>query len=368
MASLNRRLQSLIIDHAVNVRGYTANVVRRMITVLNRSDADIFEELHRRLQYMDPDSFTIERLDALLATVRELNRDAYAMFDSDFRDELGLFTEFEVGFYTNMLAKNMPPAVPVAKINIDQVYSAALARPFQGALLREWIAAQERDKAIAIRRAVADGFVQNKTTDQIVREIRGTAAKGYSDGTIEVSRREAQAIVRTALSHYSATAQDRVYENNLDVLKEYVWTSTLDLRTTPECQVRDGKRYTAEENPKPIGHTYKWLAGPGKLHWNCRSTKLPVTKSWRDLGIDIDEFNPSERASMDGQVPSKMDYEEWLKEQSPERQDEVLGPTRAKLFREGNLSLKELYSAQGEELTLEELRKRQASAFTRAGL
>lgn len=366
--SLNRVLQSLIIDHDVNVRGYTTNVVRRMIATLNRSDDAIFTELLARLSYMDPDAFTITRLDALLSSVRELNRDAYGTLSDEFRKELGEFTEFEVGFFQSMLARNLPPALPVAKVSIDQVYAASLARPFQGALLKDWIAEQEEHKARLIRRTVADGFTQNKTTDVIVREIRGTAARGYSDGIIEISRRDAEAVVRTALSHTAAFAQDQVYERNFDLLKEYVWSSTLDLRTTPQCQIRDGKRYTAAENPKPIGHDLPWGAGPGRLHWGCRSSKLPVTKSWRDLGVPIDEFEPADRASLDGAVPSKMTYEEWLREQTAERQDEVLGTTRAALFREGKLPLSKLYDKNGEELTLEELRKRQASAFKRAGL
>ncbi|HEX8551811.1 MAG TPA: phage minor head protein [Abditibacteriaceae bacterium] len=365
---LNVRLQSLIIDHAVNVRGYTANVVRRMISVLNRADDGIFTELVRRMAYMDPDSFTMIRLDAMLASVRELNRDAYAAFDRDLRAELGAFTEIEIGFFQGMLGKAAPPVFPVAKVAIDQVYTAALARPFQGALLKDWMADQEAHKAKLIRRTVADGYTQNKTTDVIVRELRGTASKGFKDGIIETTRRSAEAVVRTSLSHYSAVTSERVYSQNFDLIKEYQWTSTLDTRTTPLCQIRDGLRYTAEENPKPIGHRYPWGSGPGMLHWNCRSTKTPITKSWKDLGVDIEEFSPTERASMDGTVPEKLTYEDWLRDQSAERQDEVLGPSRGKLFRDGELSLGEMYSARGEELTLEELRKKQASAFTRAGL
>jgi SPP1 gp7 family putative phage head morphogenesis protein len=366
MPSINRTIQSLLINHAVNARGYSANVLRRMIATLNRSDDAIFRELNRRLQYMDPDSFTIQRLDGMLDSVRQMNTAAYAEFDSGLRSSLRELSIFEVAFQTDMLARVSGFAFPVAKVVPEQVYAASLARPFQGALLREWIAGQAEDKAQRIRRTIADGFVQNKTTDQIVRDIRGTQAKGFSDGVIEISRRDATAVVRTALSHTAAFAQQEVYDANDDLIKGYTWGATLDTRTTPQCQVRDGKEYNKQF--KPVGHSYPWGAGPGLLHWNCRSVRIPIIKSWRDLGIPIDEIEPSTRASMDGQVPAKTDYEEWLKDQSAERQDEVLGPTRAALFRDGNLSLADLYSANGEELTIEELRKKSAEAFKRAGL
>jgi hypothetical protein len=46
----------------------------------------------------------------------------------------------------------------------------------------------------------------------------------------------------------------------------------------------------------------------------------------------------------------------WLKRQGDARQDAVLGPVRARLFRGGKLTLRELLdAASGRALTLEEL-------------
>lgn len=363
---VNTRLRDAQIDHAVNLRAYSDNVVRRIIAILNRADAGIFTDLVTKLAKLTPERFTIKRLEVLLESVRRLNVDAYAKVDSALREELQGLTHLEVAFQSGTLAKNLPPVIDVARIDLEQVYAGAMARPFQGGLLSDFIKDQEAYKAKLIRRTIADGYVQNRTTDEIVRQLRGTKALAYRDGILEVTRREAAAIARTAISHTSQFAKDRVAEANADILSKLQWLSTLDGRTTPECQVRDNKTYTLKHDP--IDHEYPWGAGPGRLHWQCRSTYAMITKSWKDFGIDAKEFTPAQRASMDGSVPADTDYADWLKRQSPERQDSILGPTRGALLRDGKLTLDDMRDTWGKPLTLEQLRALYTDAFKRAGL
>lgn len=362
----NTKIRDAQIDHAVNLRAYSDNVVRRIITILNRADAGIFSDLVVKLERLTPERFTIKRLEVLLESTRVMNRDAYAHVDETMREEVRGLTSLELQFQEGMLARNTPPSIDIARLDVNQVYAGAMSRPFQGELLSEFIKDQEVSKARIIRRTIADGYVQNRTTDEIVRTLRGTRQNKYRDGALEVTRREAAAVVRTALSHTSQFAKDRVAEANEDILGNLQWLSTLDSKTTPECQVRDNKLYTLKH--EPVGHDYPWGAGPGRLHWQCRSTYTMLTKSWRELGVDIDEFDAGDRASMDGSVPADTDYATWLADQSRERQIEILGPTRAALFNEGGLDLEELRNARGEEITLDELRARYTAAFKRAGV
>lgn len=125
------------------------------------------------------------------------------------------------------------------------------------------------------------------------------------------------------------------------------------------CRIRDGKRYSADKH-KPIGHKLSWMGGPGAAHWNCRSTAVPLLKGQDEL------FGT--RASADGQVDANLSYGDWLKQQPAEVQDEILGPSRGKLFRAGGLTLDRFYNDRGRFLTLDQLRERAASAFAKAGL
>ncbi|MCV5706845.1 hypothetical protein OFN27_27100, partial [Escherichia coli] len=95
-----------------------------------------------------------------------------------------------------------------------------------------------------------------------------------------------------------------------DLSKGKQWLSTRDNRTTPQCRIRDRLKYTL--NNKPVGHSVPYLQGPGKIHFCCRSTETFILKSAKELGIDVRDISPAERASMDGVVAGDTTYREWF--------------------------------------------------------
>ncbi|HID8114585.1 TPA: hypothetical protein ACXIFN_003677, partial [Proteus mirabilis] len=85
------------------------------------------------------------------------------------------------------------------------------------------------------------------------------------------------------------------------------------------------------------------------------STETLVTKSWRELGIDLDEMDVGTRASMDGQVPADTSFLDWIQRQPEWRQRQVFGETRFKLMKEGGMHPTEFYTDKGEFISLEQL-------------
>lgn len=372
MASVNEKLADAAVSHAVDFQQYSNGVVRRVIALLNRVDADLFMQLGAALDRLPSESFTVDRLEQLLYSVRALNLQAYQAVERELSDTLRQFVVYESGFQHSLFASVIPPQivtdVAIVAVNAEQVYAAAMARPWQGTLLREALASLEASRAKQVRDAVRMGYVENQTTGQIVQRIRGTRAKGYADGLFQAPRQHIEAITRTALSHTAAFTRERFYEANLSLIKSERWTSTLDGRTSEPCILRDGKDYTPGAH-KPIGHSLPWGGGPGAYHWNCRSTATPITRSWKELGgADIESFSPSTRASMDGAVPADQTYGEWLKRQSAARQDQVLGATRGKLLRDGGFTVERFANDKGRWLSIEELKARDAAAFAKAGV
>lgn len=365
----NDKLLDLTVSHLVDLQSYSTGVVRRLSALLNRADADLFSQLTQALDNLPPQSFTVERLESLLVSVRQLNLSAYQVLERELTDELRNFAEVESVFQAGVVRAAIPAEivgqVSIARVSAQVVYTAAFSQPFRGRLLREWAKSIEADRMVRIRDAVRLGYVESQTVQQIVNRIRGTRAKGYKDGIIEIDRRNAAAVATTAISHVAGVARDQFMAANSGSMKAVVWVATLDARTSELCRIRDGLNYTAETH-RPIGHKIPWLAGPGRLHWRCRSCSAPVLKSWRELGLT--DLPPSTRASMDGQVPEDLTYAKWLKRQSAARQDEILGETRGRLMRSGGLDLEQFYTDRGVPLTLQELAEKNAAAFKAAGV
>lgn len=370
MTTVNERLLDESIAHALYLSRYSTGTAKKMVKLLNDSDKELSARLLVALEDADADSLTVQRLNTLLRDVRKFNSQAVEHVFSALGNDLRDYASYEAQYQYDLLSHLLPDIVteryPLTGLSPHQVYAAAMARPFQGRLLSEWADNIADDRMTRINNAVRLGYLNGDTTEQIIRKIRGSRARQYKDGIIESGRRNVMAVVKTAVGHIAAVARDDFASANDSVIKGKRWVSTLDLRTTPGCIIRDGREYTVDN--KPVGHHIPWLQGPGRLHFCCRSVYTFITKTFREMGIDIDEIPEATRASMDGPVPASTTYVEWIQRQSPERQKKVLGAIRAKLLRDGGIKPDEFFTDRGEWMTLEELKETDYQAFADAGV
>ena len=359
MATVNDRLRDEAIAHTLWISRYSTGVANRMVKLLNESDAELTARLLVAMDSLPTSRFTVGRLESLLGSVRELNQQAIAAMQISLADELlqlaGQQTGYQLSLFDTLLPQQVKERYPLQGIAPAMVYAAAMAQPFQGRLLSEWSDNLEADRMSRITNTVRRGYLLGDTTEAIARKVRGHANKGFQDGALQVSRANASSITKTAVNHLAATARFSFADANGDILKGKQWLSTLDNKTTHTCIIRDRLRYALDN--KPIGHKIPYLQGPGRIHFCCRSTETLITKSWRELGIDIDEMDEGTRASMDGQVPEDTSYLDWLVRQPPQRQDQVLGLSRAILFRTNKLKLNDMFTDNGEWITLEKLKE-----------
>lgn len=96
-------------------------------------------------------------------------------------------------------------------------------------------------------------------------------------------------LARTEILDAHRAAAQVGQETNGDVLDGWVWHAKLDTRTCPSCWAKHGTRHPLSE------------AGPID-HQQGRCSRTPKTKSWADLGFDIDEPDdliPDARATFD---------------------------------------------------------------------
>ena len=353
--NVNDAIRDLEIRHQVHLQRLSSGLLSQLIRILDNADAEIVAKLLARGATLEG-SFTSVRLEKLLEAIREINHEAHVLVGRELRKELLAVAGYESRYQQQLIQSVLPIRWDFVSPSAELLKAAVTARPFQGRLLKEWVSELDEAKFRRLRDAVRFGVVQGETVDQIVRRVRGTRAMRYADGVMQIGRRGAEAMVRTAVAHTTTVGRNELYQANSDLIAGEQWVSTLDTRTCPQCMGLDGQRFEI---------------GKGKqtpAHIGCRCIRVPVTKSWRDLGFDIDDQPPATRASMSGQVSATETYGSWLKKQPASVQDEALGPTRGALFRKGGLPVDRFTNRVGDELTLDQLRRLDEEAFQKAGL
>lgn len=234
----------------------------------------------------------------------------------------------------------------------------------------EWWKGQAQDLQTKFAAQMRMGMLKGEGIPDLVARVRGSKENGYQDGIMQASRAQAEALVRTSVQTVANEAKIATYRENSDVIKGIQWVSTLDSRTTPICRALDG--CTWDLNLQPVIGGKAW---PGPVaHWNCRSTQIPITKSWKELsgknvGATDEMINErfqqktgekdalaKTRASMDGQVASKLTFDDWMKTKGEEFQDQVMGQAQANLWRQGKITMSDLTDQKNRPLSLDQLK------------
>jgi len=181
-----------------------------------------------------------------------------------------------------------------------------------------------------IKREIQFGIAEGETTEQIAKRI--------TELSNNRTKAQAKAVVQTIANHVGTQARNEVFKENEYLFKGDRWTSVLDSKTSPICQMRDGRIYPIGEGPFP------------PAHYHCRSVRIPELYNKYKL------VKESTRQSESGPVSNKLNYSDWLKTQSKAVQVEVLGEARAKAFRANKLPLNRYIDRKGVYYTLDELK------------
>lgn len=363
--SVNDDILDAQISHQIGLLRYSNSVLNKIIALLNRVDDDLIDQISK-FDALVAAGLSQSRLKKMLDALRVVNKKAHGDIRLALRNEIRALGIYEAEFQQRVIVKIAPVNLVLTVPTSAQVYAATMAKPFQGILLKEMFAGLEQSTYSRLRNAIRMGYVEGQTTDEIIQKVRGRKSNNFKDGILEGNRNSVAKVIRTALGHTAAIARDETYNQNAHVIKGVGWVSTLDGSTTQQCRDRDGKAYTLDH--KPIGHGLTLNGGPGRIHWLCRSSSTPILKSWKELGIDLKEAPEGTRASMDGQVPAKTTYYDWLKSKPASFQDNVLGRKKALLFRNANLPPEKFIDRSGKAYTLDQLKVRETKAWDRAGL
>lgn len=342
--SVNDAILDDIILRTVMFERFSNREAAAAIRILNNDVIpDVVDRLQRGLERAKSRGPTVtiesqKQLRVMMAGVDSTIRQGVERISSNARSNLQELALAERTFMVDALRETPPVRLSVATPHAATIKAVVERRPFQGRFLREWWADVDVVSRREIRRQVNIGLVSGDSTAQIVRRVRGSASAAFGDGTAARIKREAERVVRTAVNHTTNRARGVVYEENADLLAGVMWVSTLDTRTSSICQSLDGQVFPVNSGERPPAHPL------------CRSTTTPVLKSGAELGLA-----PGMRASMDGEVPEKVKYPEWIARQSYERQVTALGRTKADLLQSGKASFSDFHTRDLRPLSVREI-------------
>lgn len=321
---------------------------------------DLFDELAALIVKVDPTAvqsrYQQDRVERIMEEAAELVGPAFDDMRKDVRAELAKLAVQQtdamirtLGTATDFVAdlSSGDMSINFAKRIIDR-------NPFQGShdtarLFSEWVELAGQKTVNDVRARIQVGMLNNEDIGSLVRRVRGRSngRGGFTGGVLESSTRDAEAIVRTAVNDIANTAHQMVYRANANVVTHLEWTAALDVRVCPYCAALDGRRWAIDDPA---------IRRP-PIHFNDRCVMVPII-DWEGLGLTPpDEGTRSARnaAGKSVQVSAGMDFGAWLKTMPIEQQEEVLGKGKARLFRQGRVSLKDLIRRDGSIVRLDEL-------------
>ncbi len=213
--------------------------------------------------------------------------------------------------------------------------------PVGGRILNDWVM---RSFESAIQQEMASeiltGYLKGEGTAKMSRRLRNA---------FDLVKRDAETLTRTWVADANNNAAKMVYDANSDIIEGEEWCATLEVNTKAgrgtclRCAGLDGRVYPLdEEHIRP------------PLHPRCRCLMVPKTKTYRELGLDIDELREVARPytiKHGGKIGRIGDFDgtfdKWIFTQSEKYQLDVLGPNRLRLIKEGKIKFSDLVDEHG---------------------
>lgn len=390
----NELLLDALVRHQIGLLRLSSGIRTRVWELLDATEADVRSQIRNRLRRSLPGEVSpanLRRMERLLESLRETRLSAWSDVRKLWIEELRALSVAEPSFMAGAIRIIFPVEIGLAIPEASTLHALVSSTAFQGRTIRGWADDVAQADLARMEQQVRIGLVQGESPAALSRRVVGTVSLRGANGVTAISRRQAETITRTAVSAISSSASREFALLNREIAPRELFVATLDSRTTPICRSLDGKTFPIDEGPVL------------PLHWNERSRRVPIvdgevigdrpirpftqrqflrefakregfpaptTRDGLPRGTKgaFDEFSRSRIRELTGTVPARTSYAEFLGNQSAAFQDDILGPTRGRLFRSGGVTLDRFVDETGRELSLAELARFDAEAFRAAGL
>lgn len=337
-----------------------AVAIAQLVNVLREVKADILKRLDAEAAGLARiTDWNRERMRELDKWADEVLAGANAALVSTITESSILAATASLATYNAMLSfEGKAKAVTTLNMTAQQIRSWFQDTPLGAHVsLQAWV-----DKAFSngvknsLLATIQKAGVGGKGTAATVKRLMRAAL----DEGFQITEREAAILTRTYTQTANNQAMEAVYTANEDIIKGYKRVETLDNSTCIICALADGAKYGLHEKRPAL-----------PAHPDCRGVWIPVTKTWRDFGIDRDELEAVAQPwvlrepgaigtggrKIEEWGTTKEDFEGWWFSLSKKQQLKTsIGPVRRKLLLSGEVKWSQLTNkATGLPYTLEQL-------------
>jgi len=353
----NARYFRAAVAHQTSVQRLSAGLAGRVAALMAPHDRDLARILRRRLPSLLGRRFDLNdpRWAVLFREIRENRKRATRAVRDELRPLVVELSQNETRVEEEIMAAALLPfAASLNPPDLRALRTEILRTPYGGGnagggkTFQQWFNSVFRFTTAQISDIVQTAVSEQAAIDSIVAQVIGTRGQGFFNGATATMQQHLATVVRTTVNHISTSSRGAVWAANSGLISHLQWRAVLDDKTSVICRGRDGRNAPLDgKSEVPPPRLVPSNARP-PAHPRCRSIMIIVFRGG-------------------GPVPG-MNYAEFLRGQPVGFQNEVLGTTKARLFRRGDLSLDKFTDRAGGELTIAELAQTQPQAFAAAGL
>ena len=318
-------LEHQLIENKIDLFRYDAHLRREFWKQLEKKRPEIIAAIiaMNGLSKRQYDAL-IEEITMLLAAVyidfaKSVDAELLALLYTQGKIQAGLYNEF-LGYQ----AVKVPSKAAAGEILIA------------GATMAEWWRKHRDELVFSIGQTVRQ--YHDAKVSELKEAVKANFKQAYA---------RSDTLLRTATARVSTQAHADVVSKNTGLVKAIVFMATLDSRTSQVCRGYDQSKWDLDYKPI-LGTTLPYKEPP--LHPNCRSF-LRIQFLDDVFKLDIEK----KRWSEDGDVARDTTYSDWLATKTDAEQDAILGKGKAKMWRDGTITMRDMLDQSGNPMTLKEL-------------
>jgi SPP1 gp7 family putative phage head morphogenesis protein len=316
----------------------------QVLKTVDQARNEVIAELEERLAMQPRRYWTEGRLRALVDELTDMTVGIKEQLGQDLDDIATTAATQTVAEYNDIFSVDQTlPAFNNVELSPEQL-RAMVSTPLGGLQAAEVVAnAFDHNLVDRVKQDIDAGLLRGESYRKLVDRVQDNW------GGV---RNDVVSIVRTQVQEMNVNASWAVADKNRDILqREWEWNAILDTRCCIRCAYLDGQLFDMDD------------AIPMPRHVRCRCLKRYRTKSWSEITggqVDMPEIDRAMRPYVlrNGAVNTggataevigkyRGSYREFFDELPYKRQVEIVGPTRAKLLREGKIKFEDLADSRG---------------------